>query len=179
MEGPAVSQHPSVIYGLYPTPASAQRACDRLRAAGIADDLITVISSEPFEEYGFSDRHKATWLYWIAGFGGLVGLASGFGITYGTSRAWPIETGDMPIVALWPNIIVMFECTMLGAILATVITLFLTAKLPSREPRLYDPEVSYGAVLVGIEDPPHELLRTIEQTLRATGGRVKTNLLTA
>jgi hypothetical protein len=59
-----------------------------------------------------------------------------------------------------------------------VITLFFTAKLPSREPRLYDPEVSYGAVLVGIEDPPHDLLRTIEQTLRTTGGRVKTDLLT-
>ncbi len=174
-----MNRHPSVIYGLYPTPDSAQHACDRLRAAGIADELITVISSEPFEEYDFSDRHKATWLYWIAGLGGLIGLTLGFGITYGTSRAWPIETGGMPIVALWPNTIIMFECTMLAAILATVITLFLTAKLPSREPRLYDPEVSYGAVLVGIEDPPLDLLRTIEQTLRATGGHVKTDLLTA
>jgi hypothetical protein len=174
-----VSGRPSVIYGLYPTPDSAQHAFDRLRAAGIPDDLITVISSEPFEEYSFSDRHKATWLYWIAGLGGLIGLTLGFGIAYGTSRAWPIETGGMPIVALWPSTIIMFECTMLAAILATVITLFFTAKLPSREPRLYDPEVSYGAVLVGIEDPPHDLLRTVEQTLRATGGRVKTDLLTA
>jgi Alternative complex III, ActD subunit len=174
-----VSRRSSVIYGLYASPDSAQRAYDRLRAAGIADDLITVISSEPFEEYAFSHRHEATWLYWIAGLGGLIGLTLGFGITFGTSRAWPIQTGDMPIVALWPNTIVMFECTMLGAILATVITLFLTAKLPSREPRLYDPDVSYGAVLVGIEDPPQDLLGIIEETLRATGGRVKTDLLTA
>ena len=38
-------------YGLYPTPDLAQRAADRLRRAGIAERDITVISSEPFEEY--------------------------------------------------------------------------------------------------------------------------------
>jgi ActD protein len=173
MKGPR-----SVIYGLYADPTAAQRAYDRLRAVGIADESITVISSEPFEEYAFSHRHKATWLYWIAGLGGLLGLLFGFGITYGTSHAWPIETGGMPIVPMWPYLIVMFECTMLGAVLATVMTLFVTAKLPSREPRLYDPEVSNGALLVGVENPPNDVVLTIEQALRATGGHVKTDLLT-
>ena len=37
----------------------------------------------------------------------------------------------MPIVAWWPNLIIIFELTMLGAILATVVTLFVTALLPS------------------------------------------------
>ena len=29
---------------------------------------------EPFEDYEFSHRDKATWLHWIAGVGGVVGL---------------------------------------------------------------------------------------------------------
>ena len=41
------------------------------------------------------------------------------------------QTGNMPIVAWWPNLIVMFELTMLGAILATVITLFVSARPPA------------------------------------------------
>ena len=164
---------PDAIYGLYPDPDSAQRAFDKLRDAGLDDRQITVISSEPFEEYPFSHRDKATWLYWIAGLGGLIGMSVGYGISAGTSQAWPIETGGMPIVAMWPNTIIMFECTMLGAILATVITLFLTAKLPSREPRLYDSEVSDGLILVGIENPPPAFLDKIEQAFVATGGRVK------
>ena len=45
----------------------------------------------------------------------------------------------MPIVANCPNLIVIFEMTMLGAILATVLTLFVTAKLPRPLPVLYDP----------------------------------------
>ncbi len=68
----------------------------------------------------------------------------------------------------------MFELTMLGAILATVITLFITAKLPNRGPRLYDPEVSDGEILVGVENPSDDVLPRLEQALIGTGrGRLK------
>ena len=142
------------IYGLYPDPAAAQRAVFRLRAAGITTDAITVISSEPFEEYEFSHHHKATWLFWIAGLGGVVGLGVGVWLTAMTERAWPLPTAAMPIVALWPNLVVIFELTMLSAILATVLTLLITTKLPRRQPSLYDPDVADGYLLVGVEDPP-------------------------
>lgn len=141
------------VYGLYADPDSAQRAVDGLRKAGIAERDITIVSSEPIEEYEFSARDKATWLHWIAGGGGLVGFLAGTWLTTYTERAWPIVTGGMPIVAWWPNLIVMFELTMLGAILATVITLFITAKIPLGEPTLYDREVSDGKILVGVENP--------------------------
>ena len=67
-----------------------------------------------------------------------------------TELAWPLQTGNMPIVAWWPNLIVIFELTMLGAILATVLTLFITAGLVRRPPPLYDPEVTDGKILVGV-----------------------------
>lgn len=139
------------VYGLYPEPKLAQRAVSRLRAAGVADSDITVISAEPFEEYEFSHRDKATWLYWISGLGGVTGLAFGAWLTTTTSKAWPLQTGGMPIVAIWPHLVVTFELTMLFAILATVVTLLITAKLPRRRPKLYDPAVSDGQILVGVE----------------------------
>ena len=55
------------VYALYSTPDSAQAAWSDLRAAGIDADAITVVSSEPFEDYEFGDRHAATWMYWIGG----------------------------------------------------------------------------------------------------------------
>lgn len=140
------------IYGLYPGPDSAQRAVNSLRAAGVTAGEITVISAEPFEEYDFSHHHKATWLYWIAGFGGFVGLCFGSWLTSMTQGAWPLPTGGMPIVALWTNLVVIFELTMLSAILATVLTLLITTRLPRRRPKLYDPEVADGYILVGVED---------------------------
>jgi hypothetical protein len=162
------------VYGLYPNPDAAQRAVNHLRAAGIADPDIIVISSEPFEEYEFSHRDKATWLYWIAGGGGAVGLVLAHFLTSTTQQAWPINTGGMPIVTPYANAIILFEMTMLGAILATVVTLFITAKLPNRGPRLYDAEVSDGFILVGLENPPDHAVPTARAALEAAGsGRVR------
>ena len=142
------------VYALYPDPDSAQLAVGSLRAAGVADRDIIVISSEPFEEYEFSHRDKATWIFWIAAAGGVLGLGFGYWLTTMTERSWPLPTGAMPIVALWPNLVIMFELTMLFAILATIITLLIAAQIPRRLPKLYDPGVSYGRILVGLEDPP-------------------------
>jgi len=59
----------------------------------------------------------------------------------------------MPTVAWWPNLIIIFEMTMLGAILATVITLIVAGGLGRRRPAFYDPDVVNGKVLVGVENP--------------------------
>ena len=157
------------IYGLYSDPDSAQKAVDDLRMEGVPDKSITVIASQPYEEYEFSHRYKATWLFWIAACGGVVGLLAGLGLTVFTARAWPIVTGGMPIVAWWPNIIIMFELTMLGAILATVGSLFVTTKLPVTQPQVYDPEVSRGKIMVAIEGPKDHEVARVERTLRASG----------
>jgi hypothetical protein len=154
-----------VLYALYTEPEDVQAAVDNLRKAGVPEKAIVVISSEPIEEYEFSHRDKATWLYWIAGGGGVLGLTLGTWLTRMTELAWPLPTGGMPIVSWWPNLIVMFELTMLGGILATVITLFITAKIPTRENALYDLRVSDGKILVGVESPAESLRAAIEKAL--------------
>ncbi|PYR38262.1 MAG: hypothetical protein DMF93_16380 [Acidobacteria bacterium] len=94
----------SAVYGLFPTPEAAQRAVNGLRSAGIGDARITVISSEPFEEHEFAAHDHATWMGWIALGGAIVGLASATWLTRMTELAWPLPTGNMPIVAWWPNL---------------------------------------------------------------------------
>ena len=160
----------TAVYALYTEPADVQKAVDNLRAAGVAEREIVVISSEPIEEYEFSHRDRATWLYPIAATGGMAGLAFATWLTRMTELSWPLQTGNMPIVTWWPNMIVMFELTMLGGILATVVTLFITAKLPRREPTLYDPKVSDGRILVGVERPAVGSVPVIQQALVAGGG---------
>ena len=157
------------IYGLYSDPDSAQHAVDELRRAGVADRSITVITSQPYEEYEFSHRYKQTWIFWIAAGGGVLGLGIGLTLAYLTETLWPIVTGGMPIVSWWPNIIIMFELTMLGAILATVVSLFITTELPTTESRVYDPGVSHGKILVAIEQPADKDLPKLERTLKASG----------
>jgi hypothetical protein len=158
------------VYALFADPDAAQRAVDNLRAVGVADRDIVVISSAPLEEYEFSHRDKATWIYWIAGVGGAIGLAAGYWLTRLTELDWPLPTGGMPIVAMWPNLVIIFELTMLFAILATVVTLLITTKIPRRQPVLYDRAVSDGQILVGLENPRNVSLAELERALIGPGG---------
>jgi hypothetical protein len=160
------------VYALFTDPDTVQRAVDGLRAAGVGEREIVVMSSEPFENHEFSHRDSATWLHWIAGLGGAAGLSAATLFLVATQNAWPIVTSGMPIVAWWPNLIIMFELTMLGAILATVITLFMTALVPGRSAiSFYDPEISDGWIAVGVEAPADP--DATAHLLATLGGRVK------
>ena len=107
------------VYALYETGDAAQRAVNGLRSAGYDDRDITVISAAPMEEYEFSHIGHESYQWYIACAGGLAGmLASTWLVTF-AEQAWPITVGNMPIVAWWPNLIVIFEMTMLGAIVTS------------------------------------------------------------
>jgi hypothetical protein len=159
------------VYGLYADPNIAQQAVINLRSAGVADQDITVISSEPFEHFEFGNRDAKTAMPWIAAVAGITGLVLTYYLLGLSQRSWPLVTSGMPIVPLWTNLIIIFEMTMLSAIIATVVTLLITAGLPSRGGKLYDPEVSDGYILVGVEDPADA--ESLERALTLDGGRVK------
>lgn len=162
------------IYGLYDDGQSAQHAVNRLRAEGIADRDITVISPQPMEAYEFGSMDKANLLWWFACLGGLIGGAAGYGLAWYATTEWPIDVGGLPTFDWWSNLIVIFELTMLGAIAATVIGLIVTALLPGRGRRLYDPEVTDGKILVGVEDPLEAIVPRLETALGSPGGaRIK------
>ncbi|HEU4690709.1 MAG TPA: quinol:electron acceptor oxidoreductase subunit ActD [Vicinamibacterales bacterium] len=162
------------VYALYPDGHSAQQAIGRLHAAGVADRDITIQSAQPMEDFEFGHRDKSTWMWWIACGGGLIGMASALGLAWVTETSWPINVGGLPIFAWWPNLIITFEMTMLGAILATVITLVLAARL-GRGSSIYDPEVSDGKILVGVANPAESVVADLRAALSApAGAEVKT-----
>ena len=160
----------TAVYGLYPDGGLAQRAVDELRAGGYAPRDITVLSSEPREDQEFGHADARSWMWWIACAGGLIGFLSATALLLYGERSWPIDVGGLPIVAWWPNLIIMFELTMLGAIFATVITLMVTAIWGDRHRRLYDPRVSDGLILVGIEDAPPDKVEALRRALETGAG---------
>lgn len=158
------------VYGLYADPRVAQQAVDNLRAEGVNDAAITVISSEPFEHFEFGHRDAKTAMPWIATGAALIGMVATYYLLGASQMAWPLKTSGMPIVPLWTNLIIIFEMTMLSAIMATVITLIVTGFVGQRG-TLYDPEVSDGYILVGVENPSDA--DRLAAALNIIGGRVK------
>lgn len=161
------------IYTLCPNPDSAQHLVDSLRLVsrnlGFADDHIVVVSGEPYEGYEFSDKYAKSYMFPLAAVGGVVGGICGYLITSLTQKAYPLPTGGMPIVPAWTNGIIVYELTMLGAILTTLIYLFLSAPLPSFGTGISDPEIWSGKILVGVADPPEASAAKIERAFLEAG----------
>ena len=122
-----------VIYGLYPDPEAAQRAVDALHQINSVLEFdvqkIVIVSGEPHEGYDFTDTHVTSSPYRWAVLGAAVGGLSGYLLTTLTQKAYPIFTGGMPITPPWTNGIIIYELTMLGAILTTLVVLLRGAGL--------------------------------------------------
>jgi hypothetical protein len=124
------------------------------------------------EDFEFGHIDSKSYMWWLACGGGLLGMATAFFLTWLTEMSWPINVGALPVFAWWPNLIIIFELTMLGAILTTVVSLVVTSGLARRGEKLYDPAVTDGQILVGVENPAEASVAAYESALSAPAGAV-------
>jgi hypothetical protein len=162
-----------VLYALYADPETAQRAVDALQAASfeLKFDLeqIVIVSGEPHEGYDFADSHITSHPYRWAVFGAALGGTCGYLLTTLTQKAYPIVTGGMSITPVWTNGIIVYEMTMMGAMLTTLFTLLRGAGLPNFKEVINDPEIWLGKILVGVVDPPESCQPELERHLLQAG----------
>jgi len=93
---------------------------------------------------------EVSWFRWLALAGGLSGAVAGFALAAGTAWLYPVQTGDKPIIALYPTAIICFEVAMLFAIIGTMVGMFLEMGLPALGKRLYDPAIAEGCVGISL-----------------------------
>jgi len=162
-----------VLYGLYSDPETAQVAVDALNAAApqlkFDPRQIVIVSGEPHEGYDFADSHLTSLPYRWAVLGGAIGALGGYLLTTMTQKAYPILTGGMPISPPWTDGIIIYELTMLGAILMTVIVLLRGARLPNFKGTIAEPAIWMGKILVGVVDPPQDYPSELEICLLDAG----------
>lgn len=159
--------HTPSLYTMCPGAAAAQQTVDALLSAGARREDITVISSEPFDDYEFGRHETSTLMPWLVVFGAIVGGVVGFLLVYLTTKSFPIVTGGMSLAPGWISGIITYELTMLGAILTTLLVLLVTAPLLRWKQEPYDVQVADGKVLVGI-NPQGNVPDKVEEILRAS-----------
>lgn len=119
-------------YGLvarFETPELLVTAAEKTRDAGY-----TVTDAHvPFPVHGLSEAlgMKRSKLSALVLAGGTLGALGGFALQYWVSViTYPINVGGRPFFS-WPSFIpVIFECTILGAALTTIISMIALNKLP-------------------------------------------------
>lgn len=134
------------VLGLYREPEEAARAVGALKEAGYAPHEIEVLTDTPYPEGAFGEGHVRHRLYVFPLVGAACGFAVGLLLTVGTQLDYPLVTGGKPILSIPPMLNVMYEGTMLGAIIFTVLGILFESRLPWFGPEPYDPRISEGYV---------------------------------
>jgi hypothetical protein len=156
------------ILGLYPDADSAAEATGALKDAGFTGRDYDILSSTPYPSGAFGEEVGPIKLYVFPLVGALCGFIVGIAVTLGTQLANPLVTGGKPILAIPPSIVILYEGTMLGAIIFTVIGVLFESRLPNLGLSVYDTRITEGYIGVLIPGTD-EQVSTAENVFRETG----------
>jgi len=134
------------LLAVFPDLDPTADALDELRALGVSDEDMNVISGVPVTEAMLGRPRQDTNVPRLAGAGAIVGFIAASLLMFGTPLMYKIQVGRQYFVPGPPTVVILFEITMLGMLLATFLGVFLDSYFPNYRPLEYVTEVSDGAI---------------------------------
>jgi len=164
------------ILGVFGSIDQAVGAVDKLLDAGFEETRITTLSSVPIPEGALIDSgYRRRFHRWTLA-GGVLGAILGFSLAAGTAWLYPVQTGDKPIIAIFPVGIVTYEMTMLLAIIGTLLGMLWEMGLPDIERHAYDSELADGLIGILVCTDQEESRQHAAELLTAAGAlRLRTD----
>jgi len=134
----------------------AANAIEKLHEMGVTDDQITVISGVPVMERMLGRPPQWTNVGRLALGGAVAGFLFGAFLNFGTPKLYTVYVGGQSIFPIPPGMILLFEMTMLFALLSTFLGVFLESYFPNYRPLEYVPEISDGKIGIFFRVPQAE-----------------------
>ena len=156
------------LMGLFQDPEHVASAMNQLKENEFPVEDLDIYSGSPFPEGSFGEHEPETRLFMFPLVGALIGFTIGLLWTAGTQISYPLITGGKPILSIPPMTIIMYENTMLGAIIFTVLGVLFESRLPRRKMGLYDELITEGYIGI-IVDCPEERSGQAEAVLMGAG----------
>lgn len=151
----------------------AAEGIGRLHEMGITDDRINVISGVPVMERMLGRPLQWTNVSRLALGGAVAGFCFGAFLNWGTPNLYSVPVGGQAALPVPPGLILLFEMTMLFALLATFLGVFLDSYFPNYRPLEYVPEISDGKIGVFFRIPEGEQKKFVEALNKAGAESVK------
>lgn len=146
----------TTILALFEDIDPAANAVEKLYEMGITDENINVISGVPITHKMLGRPHPVTNVSRLALGGAIAGFIFGLFLNFGTPNMYFVPVGGQYITPIPPGLIITFEMTMLFALLATFLGVFLDSYFPNYRPMEYVAEVSDGKIAVFFRCPQGE-----------------------
>jgi mono/diheme cytochrome c family protein len=135
---------------------------------GVPDEQITVMSGVPYSAEILGRRQTYERLGPIALIGAVGGLLAALFLTVATPLLYAVRVGGQPYVPGPPSIIILFEFTMLGAMLATFGGILAEIVFPVFGRQVYSYRITEGHIGV-LAQVNEALVERAEQILQANG----------
>ena len=158
------------IIGVYTDENSAADALDALNSAGYETNEYEILTGTPYPEGTFGQHEPEHTLYRWPLIGAACGFIVGLMLTVGTQLAYPLVTGGKPVLGIPPMAIIMYEGTMLGAILFTIIGILFESRLPRLFMGAYDTRITEGYIGVTVTTSPDRISKA-EEVLQNSGAQ--------
>ena len=127
-----------------------------------------MLTGTPYPEGTFGEAEPVHKLFRWPLIGAACGFIIGLVLTTGTQLAFPLVTGGKPILSIPPMAIIIYEGTMLGAILFTVAGIVFESRLPRLFMGAYDTRITEGYIGVTVTTEEDRVGRA-EEVLKGAG----------
>jgi hypothetical protein len=144
------------VLGLYAKPEEAASAVAALHAAGYGPADLEVLTDSPYPEGAFGEPPPKHRLYAFTLVGAACGFVVGLLMTIAVQIAYPEVQGGKPLLSIPPMLNVIYEATLLGAIVVTVAGVIFESRLPDFSGDPYDPRIAEGMIGVLVRRRPEE-----------------------
>lgn len=134
------------VLGLYIAPEPAANAVAALQAAGFDAPDLEILTDSPYPEGAFGEAPVHHHVYVFPLVGAACGFIVGLLVTIALQLAYPEVQGGKPLLSIPPMINVLYEATLLGAIVVTVAGVIFESRLPDFSGDPYDPRISEGYI---------------------------------
>lgn len=134
----------------------AADAIEKLHEMGVTNDRMEIISGVPINPKMLGRPHPWTNVPRLALGGAIGGALFGLFLNFGTPNLYSLNVGGQALTPIPPGLIIFFEMTMLFALLATFLGVFLDSYFPNYSPLEYVPQISDGKIGIFFRVPPED-----------------------
>ncbi len=153
----------------------AANAVEKLHEMNIADDDINIISGVPIAHKMLGRPHPWTNVSKLSLGGAFVGFCVGLFLNFGTPYLYAdtVSVGGQYVTPVPPGLIIMFEMTMLFAMLSAFLGVLLDSSFPNYRPLEYVAEVSDGKIAIFFRCPNGENKKFVDALTKLGATSVK------
>jgi hypothetical protein len=152
------------VLGLYADAEAAANGISALQDAGFGPADLEVLTDSPYPEGAFGEHPIHHRLYVFPLIGAACGFIVGLLVTIAVQIAYPEVQGGKPLLSIPPMINVLYEATLLGAIVLTVAGVIFESRLPDFSGDPYDTRISEGFIGVLVRHSRAGAAQLLRQT---------------